>query len=176
MNDLWLHTVLLQPFYPCRSTTGWSPHQKPGRRKVFLGNALSLFPIWVVATQTPFGGKILFNCIYKICPFLFLEVKRQKAACKTLYGIKRDGISRQVKKPITTVLRSVPRTSQSLQLSFVNFSRCSVSRILCWRGNHHVLSAFWWQGGIIIIFMAYTQWALTLFWEIFLCFCFLLGF
>lgn len=66
---------------------------------MFLGTALSLFPIWVVAIQTPFGEKkIVQLCIYKICPvlcFLFLEVKGQRAACKTSYSIKLDGISRQ---------------------------------------------------------------------------------
>lgn len=75
---------------------------------------LFLFPIWVVAIQTPFGEKTVQLCIYKICPFLcfiFLEVKRQKAACKISCDIKLDGISRQVKKLITAVLRSVPRTS-----------------------------------------------------------------
>lgn len=78
---------------------------------MFLGTALSLFPIWVMAIQTPFGEeKIVQLCIYKICPFLcfiFLEVKRQKVACKTSYSIKLDGISRQVKKLMATVLRSV---------------------------------------------------------------------
>lgn len=78
------------------------------------GNCSFYFLFWWWLYKLLLGKKIVQLCIYKIFPFLcfiFLEVKRQKAACKISCDIKLDGISRQVKKLITTVLQSVPRTT-----------------------------------------------------------------